>query len=261
MTDQITAPTSAPEPAPIAIMGGGVVVFETSARSTPKLDAALAKAQGEFGPAVMTKVNTFFNDSKYADLFDVWEAARASLSKHGIALTQWPIHSGDTRLHLITRVAHDGEWMQARFSLPVDKLTAQGMGAATTYCKRFMLTAVTGIVGEADDDGNEASGTGKKGKKLPPMHAEAQAESDRQNAERRANGQQPLRKAVRTTKQWTDDAIQDLNHMTVYDDVSAWWEKNREAIEKLEVSSPANYERLSQVADDARASLNATRPQ
>jgi hypothetical protein len=130
-------------------------MFETSAE-TAKLDAALAKAQGEIEAASKDKVNPAFR-SRYADLTAVWEVCRPALAKHGISVTQWPIHADDARLHIVTRLAHGGEWMRAHFSIPVTKQDAQGYGSAMTYAKRYSLAAALGVVADEDDDGNAAS--------------------------------------------------------------------------------------------------------
>lgn len=130
-------------------------MIETSAE-TAKLDAALAKAQGEIEAASKDKTNPAFR-SRYADLTAVWGACRPALAKHGISVTQWPVHAEDGRLHIITRVAHAGEWIKSHFSIPVTKQDPQGYGSATTYAKRFTLAAALGIVADEDDDGNAAS--------------------------------------------------------------------------------------------------------
>lgn len=131
-------------------------MIETS-ENTAKLDSALAKAQGEIEAASKDKLNPAFR-SKYADLSSVWGAIRPALSRHNISVTQWPIHSEDGRLHIVTRLAHDGEWIRAHFSIPVQKQDAHGYGSATTYAKRFSLAAAVGVVADEDDDGNSASG-------------------------------------------------------------------------------------------------------
>jgi hypothetical protein len=127
-----------------------------TSETTAKLDAALAKAQGEIEAAAKDAINPHFN-KKYADLSSVWAAIRPSLSKHGISVTQWPIHSEDNRLHMVTRLAHDGEYLMAQFSVPVEKQNAHGYGSATTYAKRYCLAAAVGVVADEDDDGNEAT--------------------------------------------------------------------------------------------------------
>lgn len=240
----------------------GDLVFEASANSTPKLDAALAKAQGELKPAAMTKTNPAFGNRKYADLADIWEAARPVLSKHGIAVTQWPVHSGDTRLHVVTRLACEGEWLMARFSMPVERPNAHGVGSAATYAKRFSLCAVLGIVGEEDDDGNDASRPSRKTRGgtglTEDTRQEAQRMREEQDRERAAQGKPPLRKAQRTTKEWADDAIQDLNNMALLEDVNAWWERNKPDLDRLSEKAPAQFDRVSEAADSARMSLRAT---
>jgi hypothetical protein len=136
-------------------------MFETS-QTTAKLDAALAKAQGEIEAAEKSAANDAFKRNgkatRYADLTAVWDAIRPVMSKHGIAITQWPVHSDDGRLHLITRLAHDGEWIKSELSIPVNKPDAHGYGSATTYAKRYGLAAAVGVVADEDDDGNGAVG-------------------------------------------------------------------------------------------------------
>ena len=46
-------------------------------------------------------------------------------------------------------------------SLPLSKCDAQGAGSATTYARRYAYQSIVGVAAEADDDGNEASGTAK----------------------------------------------------------------------------------------------------
>jgi hypothetical protein len=130
----------------------------TFSETTASLDAALAKAQAEITTAAKDKINPHFK-SKYADLASVAEVCRAVLPKHGISVTQWPVHSDDGRLHMVTRLAHAGEWLAAEFSVPVAKQDPQGYGSAITYVRRFSLAAASGVVADDDDDGNAASKT------------------------------------------------------------------------------------------------------
>jgi hypothetical protein len=130
-------------------------MFRTS-ESTAAIDAALAKAQSRIQAAVKDKTNPAFR-SKYADLPAVWDACRDALTSNGISVTQWPLHSEDNRLHLVTRLACGGEWMMCEFSIPADKQNAHGYGSAITYAKRFSLAAAIGVVADEDDDGNAAS--------------------------------------------------------------------------------------------------------
>lgn len=130
-------------------------MIETSA-DTAKLDAALAKAQGEIEAAAKDSVNPHFKN-RYADIAAVWAAIRPAMAKHGISVTQWPVHAEDGRLHIVTRLAHAGEWIRAHFSIPVTKQDPQGYGSSITYARRFALAAAVGVVADEDDDGNAAS--------------------------------------------------------------------------------------------------------
>lgn len=134
-------------------------MFETS-QSTEKIDIALAKAQSKISSAVRDSVNPHYK-SKYADLASIWNACRSALTENGISVTQWPIHSEDGRLHLVTRLAHAGEWMRGTFSIPAAKQDAQSFGSAITYIKRFSLAAAVGIAPD-DDDGEAAMGRAKE---------------------------------------------------------------------------------------------------
>lgn len=135
--------------------------FETSA-STDQLDLALAAAQGAFDAAPKDRENPHFR-SKYADLASVWGACRSALHKNKVSVTQWVLElNGAARVKILTRLAHQGQWMQATASIPVsaDKsgnITAQAVGSAITYLRRYSLAAALGVVADDDDDGNHAS--------------------------------------------------------------------------------------------------------
>jgi hypothetical protein len=131
-------------------------MIETSP-TTAKLDAALAKAQGEISTAIKDSPNPAFK-TKYADLSAVMEAIRPSLARNAISVTQWPVHSTDDRVHMVTRIAHDGEWMRATFSMPVQKKDAHGYGSIVTYLRRYCIASCFGVISDVDDDGNAASG-------------------------------------------------------------------------------------------------------
>lgn len=134
-----------------------VTAFELqTSESTDKLDTALAKAQGALGVAKKDKINHFKNT--YAGLPSILEACREALAQNGISVTQFPVHSTDDRVHLITRIACSGQWMLCRMSMPVSKKDPQGYGSALTYLKRYCLEAVLTIASDDDDDdGNRAS--------------------------------------------------------------------------------------------------------
>lgn len=145
-----------------------------------ELATALAKAQGEITGALKDSANPFFK-SKYADLASCWDACRSALSKNGLAVVQGPETTGPVT-YLATILTHSsGQWMKSSFQvLPKDD-SAQAMGSALTYARRYALTAMVGIA-QVDDDGNAASGRGNSeihspkgdmGKTVPPAKVQS----------------------------------------------------------------------------------------
>lgn len=121
-----------------------------------KLYAALAKFQGEVKPAKFDKVNPAFK-SRYATLAAIFDAIRAPLAKHGLAVMQMPEAHADG-LALRTRLTHEsGESEEFVSVVPIGKRDAQGWGSALTYARRYGLSSALGIVADEDDDGNSAT--------------------------------------------------------------------------------------------------------
>ena len=120
-----------------------------------KLSPALVKAQAEMAGAKKSVKNDFFK-SKYANLEEVIAVAKDALSNHGLCFLQFPI-SGEGTAGVETIILHEsGEYISNQFLLKCDKQTAQGMGSAITYARRYGLQSACGIPSE-DDDGNAAS--------------------------------------------------------------------------------------------------------
>lgn len=120
-----------------------------------QLAKALSAAQVELTNPNLNKINPHFK-SKYADLASVLNAVRPVLGKHGIAIMQIT-ETLDAAIILHTRLVHtSGEWISSTY--PVSHIGKhQEMGAALTYAKRQALSAMVGVAGEEDDDGNEAT--------------------------------------------------------------------------------------------------------
>ena len=122
------------------------------------LAAALVKAQAAMKPAVKDATNPHFK-SKYADLSAVWEAARGPLTANGLSVVQMPTDSNEPgRVALTTMLLHtSGQYLSSTVSTRLQQETAQGVGSALTYLRRYALAAMVGIVADDDDDGNAAS--------------------------------------------------------------------------------------------------------
>ncbi len=123
-----------------------------------ELAAALAKAQGKITGASKDKTNPAFM-SKYATLDSCWEACREPLSANGLAVIQRVMEANRNFVSVETLLVHSsGQWVSQTVRLPVDKPTAQGVGSAITYARRYGLSAAVGVAPADDDDGNAASG-------------------------------------------------------------------------------------------------------
>jgi hypothetical protein len=123
--------------------------------STPELFTALAKMQGEVENATKGSLNPHFK-SKYADLAEVLNTVRPVLAANGLSVVQSPSFDG-TVAHVTTTIAHSGGgYIYGRMSCIPAKQDGQGIGAATTYLRRYSLAAICGIAQE-DDDGNTAA--------------------------------------------------------------------------------------------------------
>ena len=119
------------------------------------LFAALAKAQAEVENATKGSVNPHFK-SRYADLAEVLNTVRPVFSHYGLSILQSTSFDG-TLVHVTTTVAHaEGGWASSCASCSPARIDAQGIGAATTYLRRYSLAAMAGVAQE-DDDGNAAS--------------------------------------------------------------------------------------------------------
>jgi len=131
-------------------------VESTMSETIGKIAGALAKAQGDMTMVEAKSNNPFFN-SKYASLAAVLEVALPKLNANGIALVQgnrWD--NVDNGFYITSMLVHSsGEWIKSEIRMPVTKKDAHGIGAATTYGRRYLLSSMVGVA-QADDDGNGA---------------------------------------------------------------------------------------------------------
>jgi len=127
--------------------------------SNAALFAALALAQSEVENATKNAVNGGFSKNgrpSYADLAEVLNTVRPVYSRHGIAIVQSTGFS-DGLVSVTTALVHkEGGYVTSVASCTPAKVDAQGVGAATTYLRRYSLAAATGVAQE-DDDGQSAA--------------------------------------------------------------------------------------------------------
>ena len=132
-----------------------------------ELAKAFAAAQSEIEAAPKNAENPHLR-SQYADIASVWSAVRAILPKHGLSVAQVMVPCEDGKVCVRTTLLHiSGQWLAGECALPCPKQDPQGYGSAITYARRYSLSAMLGVVSEADDDGHGAK-SGDNGKSQTP---------------------------------------------------------------------------------------------
>ena len=132
--------------------------MESISEGGSSLAAALAKVQGELTsiPQTKTAANAGTYSYKYADLADVVSVAYPIMSKHGLAYLARPTTNEHGQFVLAYSLMHEGgEREDGEYPLPSSG-TAQQLGAAITYARRYTFCAVIGVVSEEDTDGRGA---------------------------------------------------------------------------------------------------------
>lgn len=135
-----------------------------------KLFEALCKAQAEFKEAVKLGFNPHFKSS-FVDLPELIRATRPALAKYGLSITQALVYQ-DGEQFIETELGHvSGQSKRSLMKLNAEKPTAQSMGSAITYAKRYAYGSLLciAIVDDSDDDGNEAVGV-KKAEPSPQQY-------------------------------------------------------------------------------------------
>ena len=138
----------------------------THSESLVSLAPALAQVQAEVEHAAKNAANAFLQDRgargvhKYADITEVIDTIREVMGKHGFSYSQHPgFRDGNegALITLETLLLHSsGEWIKSEAATPLERVTAQGVGSAITYLRRYALTSIIGL-GQEDDDAQEAS--------------------------------------------------------------------------------------------------------
>jgi len=134
--------------------------------------AELVKVLNEMKNPINSVENSYFK-SKYVPLSDILDLARPILSKYGFALLQVPtvfydavqLKNGGVHEQGVVKVQtslihQSGEKIEfPEIVIKAKDASAQSVGSAITYARRYALTSILGICGkDEDDDGNMANG-------------------------------------------------------------------------------------------------------
>lgn len=130
--------------------------------TTKNIFKALAEFKKDFKQPLKDADNPYFK-SKYVPLENVVQSIDNIAPSKGLSYIQSTV-SEDGRAGVVTIIIHEsGEYIEFDpLYLKADKPTAQGMGSAITYARRYSLSSAFGVASDVDDDGNEASGNNSK---------------------------------------------------------------------------------------------------
>ena len=123
---------------------------------TNEINAALAKAQGEFPRIGFNRENPYFK-SGYTDLDAIMHVIRPILAKNGLALTQQEkeADTGATILH--TKLRHSsGQFIASKRRIVPLKNDQHSYASALTYAKRYSAMALLNITTTEDGDDDDA---------------------------------------------------------------------------------------------------------
>jgi hypothetical protein len=134
--------------------------------SIANIAAAMCKAQAELKNPPKASDNPHFK-SKFADLATVRDTVTPVLSRHKLAVMQFPCDC-DGMPALTTILTHEsGEWIETTILLR-SKMDPQGIGSGITYARRYALQSICGVAGEDDDDANAAQPAPRQQQAAPP---------------------------------------------------------------------------------------------
>lgn len=170
---------------------------DTATNTFGALIAALSKAQGAFlaieknrTVKISTKSGGSF-EFRYADLEEILSKTRPALSANGLALIQ-TIEHGQNGPMLSCKLMHSGGGMIASETLIPSAREMAGdpkaFGAAITYYRRYMVTAMLGVAADddLDEDGQEMQppqrNAGQKPAVSTPQRRQETAPASNENA-------------------------------------------------------------------------------
>jgi hypothetical protein len=216
--------------------------------------AALAKAQVELtnpeksltatirSPFPREADRTF----RYAPLSSGLDLIRKSLGRHEIATIQATgIDMEAGLLRLTTVLAHSsGEWISSEWPVCqiADFASAQRVGAALTYARRYALFALVGIAGEDDLDAPDLGADPNTDGELPrPSDHRRQSNEQAAATRRTATSSEQLRRSSATrsvlgeqlSASLRESLIEQMGTLNSADEAAVWAQRNLPAKNKL----------------------------
>jgi len=192
-----------------------VSTAQTHSDSVGKIAEAIVAVQRTLTTVLKTdQVNAGKLHYRFAPLRAIVDLLRPRLAEHGLAIVQLVHVHPEGGPVLVSELLHtSGEWVRAVHPLLGPMQTAQAMGSAITYARRYSLCALLGVVTDDDDDGAAASGYMPPPPPPPPPPAPValQSYSAEGLVEAMSQTSPPLAAWVQSARECTDlDALRGL---------------------------------------------------
>jgi hypothetical protein len=220
------------------------LIVHISSESIGTIAAALAKAQAELTnpeKSLVATIRSHFpregdRTFRYAPLSSGLDIVRKSLGRHEIATIQTTAIDKDAGLlRLTTVLAHSsGEWISSEW--PVCQITdvasAQRMGAALTYARRYALFTLVGIAGEDDLDAPDLGTVAKTEVELPGADYQTQSDGNGGPVSRAPRGGSNSAVSARPVLAPGESAIvrerlvAELSAINTADEAAVWAQRN-----------------------------------
>jgi hypothetical protein len=201
---------------------------------------------------------------RYAPLSSGLDIVRKSLGRHEIATIQsTEIDKESGLLRLTTVLAHSsGEWISSEWPIcPMsDIASAQRMGAALTYARRYALFTLVGIAGEDDLDAPDLGAAPKPAAELPRPGSQSNRQAAEGKRTAHEGGKLPESAAassvlgVQLSASLRESLIEQMAAINSADEAAAWAHRNLPAKNTLTTAD------AKMVEDQFRARLSAICP-
>ena len=207
-----------------------------------EIASAMVGAMSELTDPPMDSKNPHFRN-RYASLKSCLDTVRPVLARHGLVLSQFVVSSENGADRLVTRLLHQsGQFVEDEGISLVGSDNMQKLGSAMSYGRRYGLLSVLGLVGDPDDDAEIASlPAPAKPLPVPVVSDDIPLTADDEREDLNA---------------WAADARANLSRIRNVAELKSWAGVNKETLDKLQASSPAEAKNLLTTFNNRKKELN-----
>jgi hypothetical protein len=148
-----------------------------TSEQTEKIDAAMHLVQKALAPITKNKTVDTSSEGKsgwksgYTTLDALYSAVHDLLAEHRVVIYQGGDFVQGLGPVLVTRLAHEGQWIQSFFPVKASRDGAQGFGGGVTFARRWGLCCAVGLVPADAEEGQGYKDAAREAR--PPRKAAA----------------------------------------------------------------------------------------